>query len=202
MHSVLKYIVTASLMSGLLACSEQSQDKVLVVDLSIVAKAVGRDTLMSTKLDEVNTALQQHLLTFKESIEKKVQTEKEKISGSTTKQQQEFQALVIKAKQTMLVAQNNAQEKSKQYQEQLLQQFKDDIQPIVSSIAKQQKASIVRVYNASLLWVDNAIDISDKVIIELKKLSAQTATNSDVTSAEKVDTTDTAKEAELVEQNK
>jgi len=192
-------------MTTLFACSEQSPTKVLVVDLSIIAKAVGQNTMINAKLNEANTLLKQRLLTIKDNIEKKVAEEKVKISGTSTNEQQELQALVIKAKQTMLAAQNKAKEQSKLYQEQLLQQFKDDIQPIIASIAEQENASMVRLHNASILWVDNTIDITDQVIVELKKVSAQTPTqaitpaNNAITHVEKTDTTDKTK---LVEQVK
>lgn len=182
-------------MTTLFACSEQSPTKVLVVDLSIIAKAVGQNTMINAKLNEANTLLKQRLLTIKDNIEKKMAEEKEKISGTSTNEQQELQALVIKAKQTMLAAQNKAKEQSKLYQEQLLQQFKDDIQPIIASIAEQENASMVRLHNASILWVDNTIDITDQVIVELKKVSAQTPTqtitpaNSVITHVEKTDKT-------------
>ncbi|PCI53170.1 MAG: hypothetical protein COB45_11040 [Gammaproteobacteria bacterium] len=205
MYSILKFILITSLMTTLFACSEQSPTKVLVVDLSIIAKAVGQNTMINAKLNEANTLLKQRLLTIKDNIEKKVAEEKVKISGTSTNEQQELQALVIKAKQTMLAAQNKAKEQSKLYQEQLLQQFKDDIQPIIASIAEQENASMVRLHNASILWVDNTIDITDQVIVELKKVSAQTPTqaitpaNNAITHVEKTDTTDKTK---LVEQVK
>ena len=173
MYNPIKLILTALLMSLLFGCSEQNPHKVLIVDLSIVAKELGRDSMINAKLNEANKVLQQRLLTIKENIEEKVVAEKDKITGTDTNEQAALQALVIKAKQTMQLAQSKAKERSKQYQEQLLQQFKDEIIPIVASIAKQQNASMVRLHNASLLWVDNAVDITEQVITELRKKSPQ-----------------------------
>ncbi len=172
MIKFVRIIMASFLLVLLSACANnqaplvvEQKPQVLVLDLSQIAKATGRDKIIAEQMGQANARLEQQLADFKEKIELQLFEEKSKIKSKKDKQaQQNFQEFMQKAQKQMQFAQAQAKQKSQQYRIKLVQDFKDDVKPLAKQIAQNRDASIVHFIDASSLWHSESVDITDAVI--------------------------------------
>lgn len=172
MNKSVRIIMASFLLVLLSACANnqaplvvEPKQQVLVLDLSQIAKATGRDKIIAEQMKQANARLEQQLTDFKEKIKLQLFEEKSKITSKNDKQgQQNLQEFMLKAQKQMQFAQAQAKQKSQQYRVRLLQDFKEEVKPLAKQIAQNRDASIVRFIDASSLWHSELVDITDAVI--------------------------------------
>jgi Skp family chaperone for outer membrane proteins len=172
MNKFVRIIMTGFLLVLLSACANnqaplvaEPKPQVLVLDLSQIAKATGRDKIIAEKMEQANARLERQLSDFKEKIKDKLLKEKSRITSRNDKQAlQNLQEFMLKAQKKMQLAQTQAKQKSQQYRMKLIQDFKDEVKPLAQQIARNRDASIVRIIDASSLWHSESVDITDAVI--------------------------------------
>lgn len=181
MIKFVRMIMASFLLVLLSACANnqaplvvEPKPQVLVLDLSKIAKATGRDKIIAEQMEQANARLEQQLTDFKETIKLQLFEEKSKIKSKNDKQaQQNLQEFVLKAQKQMQFAQTQAKQKSQQYRVKLVQDFKDEVKPLAKQIAQNRDASIVRFIDASSLWHSELVDITDVVITMMPVLVAE-----------------------------
>ena len=120
-------------------------------------------------MEVVNADLTRQLQELVVNLNKQLAEHKEKFGASiTVEQQQQLQELLIKANQTLAQTQTLANTKSAEYKQGLITAWRNNIRPIVESLAKEKGASVVLVQGDSVMWYDSAIDITAEVISKLR----------------------------------
>lgn len=146
-----------------------SKPQSLVVDPLPVAKSLGRDELMQTKLnariDQLNTELNRQAADLSAQLEK----EKQKLGAKPTDEaSKHYQTLVATATQQVKQLQLQAQQKAAEYRQSLLSEFNTEVRNVAAEIAAEQGATSVLVIGENVLWFDPSTDITAEVIEKLR----------------------------------
>lgn len=159
----------ALLSAGYFGFSSKTGNGVLVVDLSVVAKAIDRDSEITQQMLQAEAYLNRQLSDIKNTLEKELLEANSKLDKKSNDEEKEkVKTLTYQAGNKMRQAQGTARSKAQQYQASLLQKFRNEIRPIVKKIAHERNASMVRFADSSILWFDDAIDITDEVIAAVR----------------------------------
>ena len=152
----------------------------VVVDLNAVSKATGQTDVIESKMKVVNADLTLQLGDIVTSFNKQLADQKKKFGVDiNVEEQQKLQEMLIKANQLLAQKQTEANLKAQQHKESLINAWRGKIQPIVKQIADKKGATVVLVQNASVMWFDSAIDITDEVIAVLREKPVSDAEKSE-----------------------
>ena len=152
----------------------------VVVDLNAVSKATGQADVIESKMKVVNADLTLQLGDIVTSFNKQLADQKKKFGVDiSVEEQQKLQEMLIKANQLLAQKQTEANLKAQQHKEGLINAWRGKIQPIVKQIADKKGATVVLVQNASVMWFDSAIDITDEVIAVLREKPVSDAEKSE-----------------------
>jgi len=141
----------------------------LVVDLTAVARALGRDEVMQQKLQKAQQQLNAQLEQIGSGLQTQLQDQESKLAGEAKKTRQETleklsQQANLQLRQSRLVAERKAD----QYRLKLIDGFRDEVRWVAKSLAEKRGAQSVFVNDGNLLWYAPAIDITDEVIAALR----------------------------------
>lgn len=184
-HSMTVTLLTAGMLLG--GCGQQSSSvQTLVVDPVSVAKALGRDEAMRKQLDsaveQLNAQVRQHSTELSSKVEQeKTNLGKNPSEASTTK----FRELVAAASESIKQTQLLARQKAADYRATLLANFNTELRAAAADIAKARGAGSVVIMDDSLLWFDQAADITGDVIAKLRARAAAEKPAADTTADEK-----------------
>ena len=170
------------------ACSDQipgfGGSAPLVVDLNAVAKATGQDQAMAQQLQVATNTLNSQLSDIAIQLQQKVDEEKEKLAEDKDKDQK-VQQLNQTANRQLQQTQAVAQQRAKQFETGLVVRFRQQVKSVAETVAKSKGAKMVVLSDASLVWFDESVDITDEVIAairanpDLMESSQQEAANSE-----------------------
>ena len=140
---------------------------VVVVDLDGVAKAVGSDKAIETKLTAHNQELAQQLEKVRDDLRKSLAAEQAKLGPNPSPElKQAFQQKFQAAQQAFNERNQQAQQDSNKFRLAQAQEFRDKVKPVAEEIAKKKGATIVTT-PVTLLWTDPNSDITADVIKQM-----------------------------------
>ncbi len=147
----------------------------LMVNLTTVARVLGRDEVINKKLKKADESLNAQLQQIEVSLEKKLDAKKSEIEKKSKtrkrsereKSKQELRKLTLRAQLQFKQAQQLAAQKAKQYSAKLLNEFRMEVVKAARKIAEKRGATTVLVANPEYLWYSSKIDITDNVISAL-----------------------------------
>jgi len=143
-----------------------------VLDLSAVAKALGRDEVLKQQIQAAGEQLRQQLTEFSIGLQTKLNEEKAKLGSEPTEdERQKLREQLLTAQRQVQQSQVLARQKAAQFQNQLALQFRDEIRPVAAEIARKKGASTVLLAN-TLLWFDAPVDITGAVIDAMRAKGA------------------------------
>jgi Skp family chaperone for outer membrane proteins len=156
-------VVAAFLLTG---CDQlQGGSAIAVLDLAAVAKATGQDEVIRQQAEQARTDLSAQLQQVAANLEQQLATEREKAGIAPNEANaQRLQELTSQAQQQMNVAQQQAQQQAALIETNLVNEFRDNLDPIVRVIATQRGAKTVMAADAYMFWFDPEVDITDEVI--------------------------------------
>lgn len=173
-HWMMMAAVAAALMCGATGASRaQAQEskpqaaaqRVGVVDLDAVAKAVGRDVTIRKQLEDATKQVDEKLLAAANKMQEQVDAEKKKLGDKPSEEdQRRLQLMVAQGRQNVQNNKAAARVRLQQYRNELIIQFRTEVRPVVQTAAKQAGATVVLLANESVLWFDPVVDITDEVI--------------------------------------
>ena len=173
-------LLLAAFAVGLVGCdklqlempkSAQAVD-VAVMDLQAVAKALGRDDDFKQQLESAGKQLGEQLTQVSSALQNKLREEQAKLGENPTDEARgQLRKMAAEAQRKFQRSQNQARQKARQFQLQLATQFRKDVQPIATEIARARGASVVMLAN-SLMWFEPAIDITADVIGKMRAMGS------------------------------
>ena len=162
----------ALLLSG---CNQGKAGGVVVVDLDAVAKAIGSDKTIETKVTAHNQELAQQLDKIRDDLKKTLQEEQAKLGTTPTpEQKQAFQQKFQSAQQAFNERNQQAQQESNQFRLKQAQEFRDQVKPVAEELAKKKGAIVVST-PVTLLWTDPSADITADVVKEMSERGGKAA---------------------------
>jgi len=140
----------------------------LVVDLQTVARALGRDEVMTQKLEQARQLLGDQLLQISANLEKQLKEKETQLAGEAKEvkdeSRQQLEQLTQQANIQLKKTQQLANQKAISYRDKLVDDFKKEVMTVAESIAHKRKAVAVYAADNNLLWYASSIDITDEVI--------------------------------------
>jgi Skp family chaperone for outer membrane proteins len=147
-----------------------------VVDLEAVARALGRDDAMTQQVNVVNESLRLQLREAAERLREELQAEQDAIGDDASESDQaRFEQLLAEANRRLEDTQRAALMRSTQFRQAVVSDFRREVVIVAREIAARSDIPAVLSSDASLLWYDRALDITDEVIAEMRARSREPA---------------------------
>ena len=161
-------ILVLLMIFNLTGCDYAKNNQIAVIDLDKIAKQTGRTTDINNKIQRFIKEKEISLTQLRNDLQQKIRTERAKISKkSTSKERQNILTMTKKADFQLRQTVSNAEREAKQLRLQYIQELRDDITPVAAKIANDQGMKMVMLKTASIMYVDDSVDITDKVITKL-----------------------------------
>jgi len=143
-----------------------------MVDLNVIARALGRDKEINTKLEEARTSLNTQLKQISSSLETQLKEKKSELDKSNKGKKekdiaasnQKLQQLAVNAQLQLKQKQQLAEQKATVFRAQLLNEFRQEVAKVAQQVAEKRGATTVLAVNDNYLWYASSIDITDEVI--------------------------------------
>jgi Skp family chaperone for outer membrane proteins len=159
----------------LAACSRPPA--VAVVDLEAVARALGRDDAMTRQVQTLDETLRLQLREAAELLREELQAERDALGEEASETQRaRFERLLAEANGRLEESQRVALLRSSRFREDVVQGFRREVAGIARQIAARHHIPAVLSSDASLLWFDASLDITDEVIAEMRERARVEAT--------------------------
>jgi len=152
------------------SCGGDNSGSVAVIDLDEIASVTGRDKVIAERVKAFTTEQQGLLTKLRDELRNNIEQEQKKLGKKPAKEKlakfdQLTQSSEIKLRQEI----SRVKDVAAQLRVNLVMEFKKEVEPVASSIAKQRGMSIVMIKQNAMLYIDPTADITNDVIDELKK---------------------------------
>jgi Skp family chaperone for outer membrane proteins len=165
--------------------SSASQPQAVIVDATAVSGALGRDKDLEQQMQDAGQRLQKQIEEQQTKFQAEINAKRESFGENPTQQQQQQLArMAQQAGQKLRRLQAMAQQRMQQLQARVINQFRDELSPVVKQIARENDAQLVLMNNNSVLWYDPAIDVTDQVIGALRAAENDPAATTDQPAAD------------------
>ena len=166
LYHVIALSMLALFMSG---CVSSDSKSPLVVDVAVVAKALGSNEAINGQLSSAEKKLNQQLNKIAADLNVQIKDKQKALTKKSSKKaRQEVEQFEKQAQQTMRNKKLEAQNKINQLKASLLSKFRDDVKAVAEPIAKAAGSEMVVLVTPSTLWFDPHIDITDEVIARMR----------------------------------
>ncbi len=170
MRNQLPRVLAIGFLLTLIAACGSGSGRVAVIDLAATAKATGADRVMEEELAAARADLAGQVTRIADNLGRQLEEEQKRLGGSAAaEKQRDFQSLAAELRQQLLQSQSIAQQKANEFQLKLAARYRNAVEPVAAEIAKDRGADLLLVADASVLWVDADIDITDEVIAALRE---------------------------------
>lgn len=180
-------IVSLLLMAGVITACDQSSinHEALVVDVTAVARALGRDQVMQQQLESARQQLAGQLVQISTDLTRQLQEKQQELTENGKKQDEktshQLGELELQANQQLNKSRQLAGQKATEFRNKLVIEFRSEVVSVAAEIAKQKGAAYVYASN-SLLWHTSSVDITDEVIGAMRAMASNRQSSSEVDS--------------------
>jgi len=140
----------------------------LIVDLTVVARALGRESEMTQDIEKAREQLNKQLIQIGDNFEKQLKEKEIEIGKLSEKEklesEKELEKLTQQAKIQLQKTQQLASQKVISYRDQLLIEFRNEVMVVAEDVANKRHAPAVYTAGGNVLWYSSTIDITDEVI--------------------------------------
>lgn len=141
----------------------------LIVDITAVAKALGRDEVMARQLEATREQLNQQLTEITRNLNTQIEEKRVEFGEDASEADtQTLQNLALKARQTLQHSREMARQQALAYHGSLLQDFREEVRAEASAIARERGATSVLNAGDTTLWFDPQTDITGEVIARMR----------------------------------
>jgi len=182
------------LLAGCNPWSRSGTPNTLVVDLTAVARAVGKDEQINASLAQTRQKLNADLETLAGKLNAQIDAARKQLGAKPSKDEQSaFTRVTETASTTLQQSRHTAQLQLSKAQDALFVAFRDQIKAIASHIARGRGAPLVQLVGSDVLWFDAKSDITAQVIARLRADNGKpapaksTATDADSATRHEID---------------
>jgi Skp family chaperone for outer membrane proteins len=139
---------------------------VAIVDLDAVAKRTGRTEKITQSVQQKEASLNEELAQLQASMRERLTQKKQELGDNPTQKQKDELAEFERQLTVQLGrAQQQGRTKLSEHQNAIVQQFREEMKPLLRQIAAEQGLSIVIPKDERLLLTfEPAVDITDQVV--------------------------------------
>ena len=172
MRQPLSTILFVGLFLSVCGCDlpkENATGRVAVIDLDRIAGALGRDDLMTQRLQEAVQQRQQNVAMIRDTLRAQLEEETARLGRNPTEEQKaRLNQLTAAADTRMREVLARADQEGNQLRTRLILEFREEMEPVARRVAAERGLSIVMVKQDHMLYVDPEVDITDVVIDEIQ----------------------------------
>ena len=150
---------------------------VAVIDLDAVARALGRDEVIAQQINQANQQLSSQLGEVAKNLQQQLQDEREKYEIVGDEAEAELEQKTAVANQRLQQTQRLAQQRASEFRKAVINEFRDEVQPYASEIARERSVVAVVTVATPMLWFDAEVDITDEVIAAMRKAGLERTGN-------------------------
>lgn len=138
---------------------------VAVIDLDAVAAAIGRDKLISKRVEEYAKDQEQRLNTLRAEFQRLLGEQKEKLSESSSDEdRQAFSRLAGESENRLRREIGEVQKSAEELAVSLVMDFKQEVLPVARRVAQGKNMHVVMIKQNAMLYVDPSVEITNDVI--------------------------------------
>ena len=149
---------------------------VAIIDLDLVAKRLGRDVQMTEVIQQRQTNLNQQLAVVQTSFEQQLNDKKAEFGEEPA--EQDAQQLLNMQREAILKlngVRQQAQGNIAQFQQAVINQFREEAKPIARQVAAEKGCPIVLTKNDTVVFAfDSVLDITEDVISRMSATAPKT----------------------------
>ncbi len=172
MQEPLSTIFFVGLFLSLCGCGspkENTTGRMAVIDLDRIAGALGRDDLMTQRLQEAVQQRQQNVTMVRDTLRAQLQQETARLGRNPTEAQKaRLNQLTVAADTRMREVLARADQEGNELRTRLILEFREEVEPVARRVATRRGLSIVMVKQDHMLYINPEIDITDTVIDEIQ----------------------------------
>jgi Skp family chaperone for outer membrane proteins len=142
---------------------------VAVIDLDAVGRALGRDEVIAQQINQANQQLTSQLGQVAQDLQQQLEEEREKYEVVGDEARAELDQKTAVANQRLQQTQRLAQQRAQEFRTAVINEFRNEVQPYASEIARERGAVAVVTVATPMLWFDAEVDITDEVIAAMRK---------------------------------
>ncbi|MEO0974245.1 MAG: OmpH family outer membrane protein, partial [Pseudomonadota bacterium] len=140
-----------------------------VVDVPAVARALGRDDLISARVTEVNNSLRTQLVDLSQKMQAELQIQRDALGESASEEALgDFEQTLSRANDEFEKVQRAALVRSRQARDALVSTFRREVVQVAQEVAAARGVSAILTVDASLLWFEPTLDMTDEVIASMR----------------------------------
>jgi len=178
--------LTVSILIIMAVLWNDSNHSVAMVDLDKEANEIGRAELIASKVNHFVKTEKVVLNEFRGALNKAINDLKETAGDKPTKKQsQELLQAIRKAEAEMQKRIAIIQKKASELKVKLVLEFRNEVTPIIETIAVDQKFDVVEIFSPRQIYINQEIDISDNVISHILKTKPKKSDKSNAASETK-----------------
>lgn len=157
--------------------SKSTGNGVAIVDLDLIAQRLGRDAKMKESIEQRQLNLNQQIVTVQNSFLEQLKTKQSEFGETPTESQtQMLTAMQREANLKLNSVRQQAQGNMSQFQQSVINQFREEAKPIAEKLAAEKGCKIVLTKNDTVIFAfDSVVDITEDMITRMKQ-SSKTAT--------------------------
>ena len=158
-------LISLALIAGCDLQGAAPRSDVAIVDIDAVARALGRDDVIAQQIDQANQQLSAQVVQIAQNLQGQLQDFQDSLDEADGEQLEQRTA---EANRQLQATQQEARQRAALYRSAVVTQFRNEVQPVASEVARGLGASIVLTSAVPALWFDPAIDITDEVIAAMR----------------------------------
>lgn len=147
-----------------------SNGGVAVVDLDVVAKAAGRDALITEQVQDFAKEQEAKLQTLKSELEQQLTDANAKLGdAATAADKQAVNVMMVDARNQLARELGQARQSAQELRSRLVRDFALEIKPLAEQVAQARGLQVVLVKQPGLLSVAPEVDITTAVVQALSE---------------------------------
>ena len=172
MRQPLSTILFVGLFLSVCGCDlpkENTTGRVAIIDLDRIAGALGRDDLMTQRLQEAVQQRQQNVTMIRDTLRAQLEQETARLGRNPTEAQKaRLNQLATAAETRMREVVASADQEGNQLRARLILEFREEVEPVARRVAARRGLSIVMIKQDHMLYINPEVDITDAVIDEIQ----------------------------------
>lgn len=188
-HTALIFGLVTSLGIACVPGANTQSASVSILDVDVVAKALGRDDVMQQQIRSAQQQLNEELTRVRDELKAQLTEKRSEIGEEPSQEQREsLQRSTADAVHQLEQTQQLALQRSAEVRAAVVNQFRDEIAPYAAEIARARGTKAVFTPAASMIWFEPEADITGEVIAAMRARATEPRKPApEVTPAEEVE---------------
>lgn len=154
--------------------SAEASARAVVVDLDVVAKALGWDVVVAKRVELATENFNAQLVQAAQGMDRQLQEQKALLGDKPSSELLErYQLAEQRVQQNLRNNKALAEQAQQSVKDREVLSFRREVKPIAGRVARNRGAGVVLIANQNVLWFEPTVDITGEVIAEMRAAKAR-----------------------------